>query len=117
MHSGSGLADARVGDPVLAVGAPAGPAGAATPATLEALRAPVPLGRDGQLEALAIDATIQPAQAGGPLVNSRGEVLGLVTTAATPRARPGSTSTGFAIPVDIARSAALAIVEADSGTP
>jgi broad specificity phosphatase PhoE len=109
MHSGSGLAEARVGDPVLAVGTPVGRAGAVTSATLGALRVPVRLGREGELEALAIDAAIEPAQAGGPLVNRRGEVLGVITAAAAPRA--GGPSTGFAVPVDVARSASLEIVQ------
>jgi putative serine protease PepD len=111
MHSGSGLAEARVGDPALAVGSPRGPAGAVTSGTIRALRAPVRLGRHSDLEALAIDAAIEPAQSGGPLVNARGEVLGVTT--ATAAARPGgaSTSIGFAVPVDVARSASIQIVQ------
>jgi S1-C subfamily serine protease len=114
MHSGSGLAAARGGDSVLALGSAVGPAPAVGSATIEALRAPVRLG-GGELDLLEIDAPIDPAQSGAPLVNERGDVLGVVTAEATPRDRDASTATGFAIPVDVARSAALEIVYRRSG--
>jgi putative serine protease PepD len=110
-HSGSGLAETRVGDPVLAVGSPLGPAHAVTSGTIRALRLPVRLARNSELDALAIDAPIESAHAGAPLVNAHGEVLGVTTATATPRAEAGSTGIGFAIPVDAARSAALEIVD------
>jgi hypothetical protein len=109
MHSGSGLAAARGGDSVLTVGSALGPAPAVRSATIEALRSPVRLG-GGELDALAIDAPVEPAQSGAPLVNERGDVLGVVTASAAPRAGDASTAAGFAIPVDVARSAALEIV-------
>ncbi len=96
---------------MFAVGAPVGPAGAVTSATIGALRVPVRLGREGELEALAIDAAIEPARTGGPLVNGRGEVLGVITAAATPRSGRASTGVGFAVRVDVARSASLEIVQ------
>jgi broad specificity phosphatase PhoE len=111
MHSGSGLVEARVGDPALAVGSPLRPAGAVTSAVISGLRVPVRLGRDAELEALAIDAAIEPAQSGGPLVNDRGEVLGVITAIATPRAGGAPTGSGFVVPVDVARNASLEIVE------
>jgi S1-C subfamily serine protease len=111
MHSGSGLAEARVGDPVLAVGSPLGRADAVTSGTIRALRLPVRLARNSELDALAIDAPIESVHAGAPLVNAHGEVLGVTTATATPRAEAGSTGLGFAVPVDAARSAALEIVD------
>jgi broad specificity phosphatase PhoE len=108
MHSGSGLAEARVGDSVLAVGSRRGRGRAVLSATIEALRVPVRLRGGGRLQALAIDAAIRPAQSGAPLVNERGEVLGVVTATATPRR---GNAAGLAIPVDVARSASLQIVQ------
>ena len=104
LHSRAGLAEARIGDAVLAVGSDA-----VTSATIDTLRARVRLDRTSELDALAIDVAIEPSQSGGPLVNRRGDVLGLSTAIATPRPGSTATGTGFAVPVDLARSATLAI--------
>jgi len=118
LHSGSGLADARVGDPVFAIGSPHGQADVVTSGTLRTLRRPVRLGDGAELEAVQTDIAIQPGSAGGPLVNAGGEVLGVPTTIATPddgnRARAG-----FVIPVDVARSETREIVRSgqEGGTP
>lgn len=111
LHSGSGLADARVGDPVLAVGFPHGQADAVTSGTVRSLNQPVRLGDGAELEAVQTDASITPGSSGGPLVNMRGEVLGVLTAIAIPISATGSVDTGFAIPVDIARREALDIVQ------
>ena len=105
MHSGSGLADARVGDPVLALGYPNGEA--VVSGTVRSLNRPVRLADSDELEAVQMDASIEPGFSGGPLVNARGEVLGVLTTLAAP---DDGTGEGFAIPVDVARSATLEIV-------
>ena len=110
LHSGSGLADARVGDPVLAIGHPHGRADAVTSGALRALNQPVRLGDGGaELRAVQTDAAITPDSSGGPLVNARGEVLGVLTAIATPHDATGSTGSTFAIPVDVARRAVLKI--------
>ena len=111
MHSGSGLAEAGVGDPVLAIGSPVGSADTSSSGTLGALDQPVGLGDDTELEALATDAVVDRANSGGPLINADGEVLGVNTAIATPGDEGRSNRVGFAIPVDVARSAALGIVE------
>jgi len=110
LHSGSGMADARIGDQVLAIGHPHGRADAVTRGTVRALSQPVRLGDSGAaLGAVRTDAAITPASSGGPLVNARGEVLGVLTAIATPHDATGAGST-FAIPVDVARREALRIV-------
>ncbi|QFG20852.1 S1C family serine protease [Actinomadura sp. WMMB 499] len=92
-------ADARVGDPVLAVGSPLGLAGTVTAGVVSAPRREVRLGpRERQL-ALQTDASINPGNSGGPLVNARGEVIGVNTAIATVRGG-GSIGIGFAIPAD-----------------
>ena len=111
MHSGTGLADAAVADPVLAVGPSLGTPPAGSAGTIDALDQLVRLG-DGELEVLATTAVIEPANSGGPLVDADGEVLGVSTAIATPLAGDRSGRGGFAIPVDVARSAALELVEA-----
>ncbi len=110
MHSGTGLAEAAVADPVLAVGPSRGRQQTVSSGTICALDQLVRLG-DGELEALATDAVITSANSGGPLVDADGEVLGVSTATATPLGGEASDSRGFAIPVDVARSAALGIVE------
>ncbi|MGH8575030.1 MAG: S1C family serine protease [Gammaproteobacteria bacterium] len=110
LHSGSGLAEARVGDPVLAIGHPHGQADAVTSGTVRGLNQPVRLGDGGaELGTVQTDAAITPDSSGGPLVNARGEVLGVLTTIASPPDATGSTGATFAIPVDVARREALKI--------
>jgi serine protease Do len=52
------------------------------------------------------DAAINPGNSGGPLVNIRGEVIGINTRKLT-----GADNVGFAIPIDIARQVINEIIE------
>lgn len=100
LHSGSGLADARVGDRVFAVGASA----TATVGTIRTLPdPPSPADGGGRAAAIHLDADVPLTSVGGPLVDENGDVLGVLTTA------PDADG-GVAIPVDVARAAALDIV-------
>jgi len=110
MHSGTGLAEAGVGDPVLAIRPPLGRHETVSSGTIGALDQLVRLG-GRELEVLATDAAIEPANSGAPLVDADGEVLGVSTAIATPLAGDGSDDAVFAVPVDVARNAALEIVE------
>ncbi|WP_084549730.1 S1C family serine protease [Actinomadura rifamycini] len=92
-------ADARVGDPVLAIGSPLGLAGTVTAGVVSAPRREVRLGPRERQIALQTDASINPGNSGGPLVNARGEVIGVNTAIATVRGG-GSIGIGFAIPAD-----------------
>lgn len=117
LSSGSGLrplalgrsADVRVGDPVLAVGSPLGLAGTVTSGIVSALDRPVRFSGGGGGTALQTDASINPGNSGGPLVNARGEVIGVNTAIATLRSG-GSIGIGFAIPVDRAGDEAERII-------
>ncbi len=111
LHSRSGLADVRTGDPVLTIGYQHGAADAVTSGTVRALNHPVRLGDGGaEIGVVQTDAAITLDAGWGPLVNTRGEVLGVLTTIATPRNETGSTGSTFAIPVDVARREAMKIV-------
>jgi putative serine protease PepD len=95
-------ADVRVGDPVLAIGSPLGLAGTVTGGIVSAMNREVRLGGGERKTALQTDASINPGNSGGPLVNARGEVIGVNTAIATLSRGGGSGSIGigFAIPVD-----------------
>ena len=92
----------QVGQKVLAIGNPFGFQGTLTTGVISAL------GRniqepEGQLleDLIQTDAAINPGNSGGPLLNARGEVIGINTMIAGPGTNIGI---GFAIPVNIAKS-------------
>ncbi len=106
----SGLA---VGDPVVAVGSPLGLSGTVTSGIVSALDRPVFTGSTSQngtdttstvLDAIQTDAAINPGNSGGPLVNMRGEVVGVNSAIASLGSSSGGTSgsigLGFSIPID-----------------
>jgi putative serine protease PepD len=87
----------QVGEPVVAIGYALGLRGAPT-VTSGIVSA---LGRSlGDLSGLIqTDAAISPGNSGGPLVNARGEVIGINTASATARGGEGE-NIGFAIAID-----------------
>ncbi|GIF66507.1 hypothetical protein Ais01nite_45420 [Asanoa ishikariensis] len=99
----------RVGEPVLAVGSPLGLSGTVTAGIVSALDRQVRLGAGVRRTAIQTDASINPGNSGGPLVNARGEVVGVNTAIATLEGG-GSIGIGFAIPVEQARAAAQRII-------
>ncbi|MEU7675905.1 trypsin-like peptidase domain-containing protein [Micromonospora taraxaci] len=98
----------RVGEPVLAVGSPLGLAGTVTAGIVSALDREVRLG-DNRHTAVQTDASINPGNSGGPLVNARGEVVGVNTAIATIDGN-GSIGIGFAIPIDQVQQTADTII-------
>jgi len=99
----------RVGDPVVAVGAPLGLSGTVTAGIVSALDRTVQVPGDALLvSALQTDAAINPGNSGGALVDCAGRIVGVPTAGATvpnPEGPPsgGSIGLGFAIPIDFAR--------------
>jgi putative serine protease PepD len=107
-----GLADlrtTRVGEPVLALGSPLGLSGTVTAGIVSALDRQVRLGGTSRQSAVQTDASINPGNSGGPLVNARGEVLGVNTAIATLDGG-GSIGIGFAVPIDRARQVATTLI-------
>ena len=94
----------RVGEPVLAVGSPLGLSGTVTAGIVSALDRQVRLG-NSRHTAVQTDASINPGNSGGPLVNARGEVVGVNTAIATIDGS-GSIGIGFAIPIERAQQVA-----------
>ncbi|MFC0508446.1 S1C family serine protease [Micromonospora costi] len=98
----------RVGEPVLAVGSPLGLSGTVTAGIVSALNRQVRLGSNRHT-AVQTDASINPGNSGGPLVNARGEVVGVNTAIATIDGN-GSIGIGFAIPIEQVQSTADTII-------
>jgi S1-C subfamily serine protease len=70
---------------------------------------------------LQTDAPIQEGDSGGPLVNAAGQVIGMDTAANTGQAAPGEgagteTTTGYAIPIDNAKSIEAQIAAGDASS-
>jgi putative serine protease PepD len=102
----------RVGEQVLAFGSPLGLAGTVTSGIVSALDREVSVGEGRTLRAVQTDASINPGNSGGPLVNARGQVIGVNTAIATlgqDRAS-GSIGIGFAIPIDRAMAQAAQLL-------
>jgi serine protease Do len=104
-----------VGDTVLAIGSPFGLARSITLGIVSAKgRRDLELG-EGAVQFqdfIQTDAAINPGNSGGPLVNLRGEVVGINTAIASNSG--GSEGIGFAIPVEMVRFVAGQLVERGS---
>ena len=55
---------------------------------------------------IQFDAAVNPGNSGGPLLNSAGEVVGIVTGLVNPTGEDVFIGIGFAVPIDTAASAA-----------
>ncbi|GMV97892.1 MAG: hypothetical protein AMXMBFR83_22450, partial [Phycisphaerae bacterium] len=88
-----------VGDWVLAIGAPFGFAQTVTQGIISATGRSVGDTIDYQ-DWLQTDAAINPGNSGGPLVNMRGEVIGINVAIATSGLVSGYQGVGFAIPIE-----------------
>jgi serine protease Do len=92
----------RVGDWVLAIGSPFGLNSTVTAGIISAKGRGIEPGRDGEFKHfIQTDAAINPGNSGGPLVNLRGQVIGINTAIATDR--DSNAGVGFAIPAETAR--------------
>ncbi|HYH30529.1 MAG TPA: trypsin-like peptidase domain-containing protein [Pseudonocardia sp.] len=102
----------RVGQQVVAFGAPLGLGGTVTTGIISAVDRAVNVGEETGantptvLNALQTDAAINPGNSGGPLVDMQGRVIGINSAIATTGAQGGSIGVGFSIPVNQARRVA-----------
>ena len=109
-------ASVKVGQPVVAVGAPLGLSGTVTSGIVSALDRTVEVPGENDSSALLVsavqtDASINPGNSGGALVNCQGQLVGVPTAgAAVPTSGGGSIGLGFAIPVDLAERIAAEII-------
>jgi S1-C subfamily serine protease len=92
-----------VGQRVYAIGNPFGLSGTMTRGIISAIRS-VRTPTGAQIEdAIQTDASVNPGNSGGPLLNSRGEVVGITTMIASNGAEQSS-GIGFAIPINTAKA-------------
>jgi putative serine protease PepD len=102
----------RVGQQVIAFGAPLGLGGTVTTGIISAVDRAVNVGEETGantptvLNALQTDAAINPGNSGGPLVDMEGRVVGINSAIATTGAQGGSIGVGFSIPINQARRVA-----------
>jgi S1-C subfamily serine protease len=108
---GGGLA---VGDAVVAVGNPLGLTATTTSGVVSGLDRVLNQARSGDITGLIqFDAAVNPGSSGGPLVNDRGQVAGIVVALANPTDAGTFIGIGFAVPI----GAALGAGEGDAQAP
>lgn len=94
----------RVGEPVVAIGNPLGYNFSLSAGVVSAIDRPLqsPAGPDVVIpNGIQTDAAINQGNSGGPLLNARGEVIGINEQIASPSGA-GSVGLGFAVPVNLA---------------
>ena len=100
LASSSGLV---VGQRVYAIGNPFGLQGTMTRGIISAIRSIRGPEQNPIEDAIQTDAAVNPGNSGGPLLNSRGEVIGITTLIASNGADQSS-GVGFAIPINTAKA-------------
>ncbi|MGV9787628.1 trypsin-like peptidase domain-containing protein [Streptomyces sp. NPDC003435] len=114
----------RVGDPVVAIGAPFDLADTVTSGIVSAKDRPITAGGEkgdgtdvSYVDALQTDAPINPGNSGGPLLDSQARVIGVNSAirsagsdSDSTEGRSGSVGLGFAIPVNQARRVAEELI-------
>jgi serine protease DegQ len=98
----------RVGDFVVAVGEPFGLGQTVTSGIVSALGR-MGLGGSGVQNFIQTDASINPGNSGGPLVNLRGELVGINSMIFSPSG--GNVGIGFAIPSNLALDVMHQLIE------
>ena len=127
--------DLKVGQGVMAIGAPLGLSSTATTGIISALDRPVVTQGESSdssssssanqrvyTNAIQVDAAINPGNSGGPLFDSQGRVIGINSSIATlgssssSGTRSGNIGIGFAIPIDLANKVAQQLIKDGKAT-
>jgi S1-C subfamily serine protease len=99
---GGGLA---VGDEVVAMGNPLGLTASTTSGVVSGLNRTMSRDEGGDVTGLIqFDAAVNPGSSGGPLINDRGQVAGIVVALANPTDAGTFIGIGFAVPIGTAVS-------------
>jgi S1-C subfamily serine protease len=104
----------RVGDEVIAAGAPLGLRSTVTQGIISALHRPVPLSGDGSdtdtvIDGVQTDASINHGNSGGPLIDMNGNVIGINTAGKS--LSESASGLGFAIPVNEVKTVVEALIK------
>ena len=91
----------RAGDWVMAIGNPFGLGHTVTVGVVSAVGRPYEQIRGRSQSVIQTDAAINPGNSGGPLLNLRGEVIGINTAIVSDR--PSNLGIGFAVPINTVR--------------
>ena len=107
----------RIGESVVAIGSPLGLSSTVTSGIVSAIDRPVTTGTQDEssyINAVQTDAAINPGNSGGPLVNLRGQVVGvnsaIATTGGAFGGESGNIGVGFAIPMEQVKVTAAQIL-------
>jgi serine protease Do len=95
--------DVQPGDWVMAIGNPFNLAHTVTVGVISAIARPFPVSEERWQKVLQTDAAINPGNSGGPLVNMRGEVVGINNAIMSNGFVSANVGIGFAIPIDTVR--------------
>ena len=88
--------ETRVGDVVLAIGNPFGLGGSVSSGIVSAIGRDINMGLYNDF--IQTDASINRGNSGGPLLNLKGEVIGINTAIFSPSSDGGNVGIGFAVP-------------------
>jgi serine protease Do len=96
-------AQMQPGDWVMAIGNPFGLAHTVSVGVISATERPFPISDGRWQDVLQTDAAINPGNSGGPLLNVRGEVVGINSAIYADARQQGNIGIGFAIPINVVR--------------
>jgi serine protease Do len=91
------------GDWVMAIGNPFNLAHTVSVGVISAKERPFTVAEGRSAQVLQTDAAINPGNSGGPLLNLRGEVIGINTAIVADGRQSGNIGIGFAIPINAVR--------------
>jgi serine protease Do len=93
----------EAGDWVMAIGNPFNLAHTVSVGVISATGRSFPVAEQRYAQVLQTDAAINPGNSGGPLLNVRGEVVGINTAIYTDARQQGNIGIGFAMPINVVR--------------